>query len=348
MRRLYWLVGIGALLLLIADVAYWQLAVWQLRRGLDLWQANARAAGWVVDSGAIAAAGWPLTAALTVPNVTLRHGRGTMPGAVDLAAPVISVSVPLLQPTQLRVRISSPMHMMWDGLPDMILAARSMAITTPLRRNPPGPVAFRAEDLRLDPASGIWHATAGVLTLDAVPNPVKTGGSGPPSVADFVVDAQTVTLPSTVKWALGPGIGNGHVQASLHGAVPTDSAVTQAADAWRKDGGFLDVGHYAVHWGPLDLSGSATLTLDGQLQPAGTGTAHIVGYADTLDRLAAAGVMTRSAAAAAKAILSLIGSAGEEGQPSAIDVPLRLQYRTLSIRQIPLLTVPELDWPAAQ
>ena len=75
-------------------------------------------------------------------------------------------------------------------------------------------------------------------------------------------------------------------------------------------------------------------------------------YADpeTLDRLAASGAVSRSAATAAKAVLSLMAGTGMSGTgdtepPLAVDVLLTLQYRTLSMRQVPLIRLPELDWP---
>ncbi|MEA2772399.1 MAG: hypothetical protein QOD93_5361, partial [Acetobacteraceae bacterium] len=71
-----------------------------------------------------------------------------------------------------------------------------------------------------------------------------------------------------------------------------------------------------------------------------------VGYAETLDRLAAAGTLSKSAATAAKAVLSLMAGTSDNDEPSSVDVPLTLQYRTLSMRQIPLVRLPEVDWPA--
>ena len=41
-----------------------------------------------------------------------------------------------------------------------------------------------------------------------------------------------------------------------------------------------------THWGPLGLQATATLALDPQLQPTGTGTAKATGYAATVDALA--------------------------------------------------------------
>jgi hypothetical protein len=56
-------------------------------------------------------------------------------------------------------------------------------------------------------------------------------------------------------------------------------------------------------------------------------------------------MLTKSAATAAKAVLSLMAGTTDADEPSAVDVPLTLQYRTLSMRQVPLLRLPELDWP---
>ena len=101
----------------------------------------------------------------------------------------------------------------------------------------------------------------------------------------------------------------------------------------------------ALLWGSLDLTAQATLTLDDQLQLAGDGSAKATGYAETLDALAAHGVVSRSAATAAKAVLSLLANNPENGGPPDVDVPLKLKYRTLSMRQVPLVRLPELDWP---
>jgi hypothetical protein len=144
---------------------------------------------------------------------------------------------------------------------------------------------------------------------------------------------------------LGPRIASLVLRGALDGPVPHSRAAAERASVWRDGGGTLQVQHLAVTWGPLDLTASATLTLDEQLQPMGTGSARIVGYAESLDALAAHGVISRSAATAAKAVLSLLAHTPEDGSPPDVEVPLTLQYRTLSMRQVPLLRLPEIDWP---
>ena len=78
----------------------------------------------------------------------------------------------------------------------------------------------------------------------------------------------------------------------------------------------------------------------------GTANARLVGYAEALDALATNGVITRRTGTAAKAVLALIARKEEEGVPAEVEVPLTLQDRTLSMRQLPLLRLPTLVWPA--
>jgi len=137
------------------------------------------------------------------------------------------------------------------------------------------------------------------------------------------------------------------LEAKLMGPSPVArQGVRSWAETWRDEGGSLEISNLAAGWGPLGVSGGATLALDDQLQPMGSGNAKLVGFADALDKLAAGGVLTRSAATAAKAVLSLLAGSGDGDDPPTVDVPLTLQYRTLSMRQVPLVRLPELDWPS--
>ena len=108
------------------------------------------------------------------------------------------------------------------------------------------------------------------------------------------------------------------------GRCRSGARLAEQAAAWRDGGGSLEIRHLALIWGPLDLTASATLALDDQLQPMGAGSARLVGYAETLDALAAHGAISRSAATAAKAVLSLLAHNPEDGSPPDVEVPLTL------------------------
>lgn len=131
----------------------------------------------------------------------------------------------------------------------------------------------------------------------------------------------------------------------LQRAAIFDARLGGTGERLAGGGGSLAIERLALGWGPLGLSASATIALDAQLQPMGTATARVLGYSEALDSLAAQNVITRRTATAAKAVLALIARTPEGGQTPEVEVPLTLQDRVLSMRQIPLARIPPLVWP---
>ena len=110
---------------------------------------------------------------------------------------------------------------------------------------------------------------------------------------------------------------------------------------WHDRGGSLDLRDFALRWGPLDVSGHAILALDDQLQPQGDGTAAVAGFAEAIAQLAEAGRIPRHVAMFASGALALVS-----GGAASAEVPFQLRSGRLSVRQIPLLNVPDLAWPS--
>jgi hypothetical protein len=345
MRRKYWVVVVAIpLLLLAADVAYWRIAADRLRTGYHDWLAQQTAQGWDIGSGPLSIGGWPRAATVTVPNLTLRHAGPTIPGDVNVASAGITLSVSLFNPTNLELSLMGPMHVRAAELPDVIVTGDEASVLVPLQQTDSLSVALHANGLRLEAATGAWHVTVGLLNANAVTAAASPTDQSQPA-ARFSMSSEAIALPAGVKWPLGSNISSLSMDGRMNGKLPTTRDVRGWAEAWRDGGGSLEITHLAMGWGPLGLTSSATLALDDQLQPMGSGNGRIVGYAETLDRLAAAGTLTKSAATAAKAVLSLMAETSDADQPSSVDVPLTLQYRTLSMRQIPLIRLPEMDWP---
>jgi hypothetical protein len=339
MRRRYWvIVAAIPLLLVAAEVVYWRIAAEQLRTGYHGWVAERVAEGWDVVSGPLSIGGWPRAATVTVPNLTLRHAGPTIPGDVNGASAGITLSVSLFDPNILHLSLTGPMHVRAGGMPDVIVTGDETSVSVPLQQSDALSVVLRAKGLRVEAATGAWHVTIGLLNADAV-----VAAAAP---AKFAISSEAIALPAGIKWPLGTNISSLSMDGRLHGPLPSIRDIKRSAEVWRDGGGSLEITHLAMGWGPLGLTSSATLALDDQIQPMGTGIARVVGYAETLDRLAAAGMLTKSAATAAKAVLSLMAGTSDADAPSSVEVPLTLQYRTLSMRQVPLLRLPELDWPA--
>jgi len=339
MRRTYWIVLTAVpVLLAAADVAYWRVAADRLRGGLQDWIEARRSEGWVIETAPAALGGWPQAASVTVADLHMRHAGKDFPGDLDWRGSGIALSVALYLPTDLHVAFKGPQHLRIGTLPDTAITGDAIEAVVPFRPNAPASFDLHANGLNVQPSAGPWHVTAGLLNA-------RADMASEPGVG-FSVSAEAITLPPGFRWPLGPNISSFSTEGTLNGPFPPAGDITAGARAWRDGGGSLEVSHLTMGWGPLGITSSATLALDDQLQPMGSGSARVAGYAEALDRLAAGGLLTKSAATAAKAVLSLLAGTGEGGETSEVDVPLTLQYRTLSMRQVPLIRFPELDWPA--
>jgi hypothetical protein len=300
--------------------------------------------GWNVASGPVSIGGWPRAAAISLPNLTLRHAGPTVPGDIDVASAGVTLAVALFHPTDLIVSLTGPTHARLAGLPDVIVTGDQILASVPLRQAEPLSVAVSASGVRLEAATGAWHATIGLLDANvSIANGAPADQSQP--AATFALRSEAIALPPSLKSPLGANVSSLSLDGRVNGSLPGATDIKRWAEAWRDDGGSLEITHLTIGWGPLGLTSSATLALDDQLQPMGSGNGRIVGYAETLDRLAANGMLTKSAATAAKAVLSLMAGPPDTDQPASVVVPLTLQYRTFSMGPVPLVRLPEVDWP---
>jgi hypothetical protein len=348
MRRRLWLLPVALIVLAIgAHALFWRWAEQRLTAGYAAWAAERRAAGWAVQAGPPVGGGWPLAATLAIPNLSMQGGESDMPGGFSWSAERTVLRVALLRPRALSIVAEGAQRLRVAESPEIPYTADRLEAVVPLGPRPAPPSAdILASNIRAGMPSG--RETAGSLTVGLLQAHLELRPSAPqgePALA-FAISAEGIGLPPGTRWPLGGRISSVSVDGALDGPVPRRAGWAERAIAWRDGGGTLAIEHLAVGWGPLGLSASATLALDEQLQPMGTANTRLVGYAESLDALAANGVITRRADTAAKAVLALIARAPENGDPAQVEVPLTLQDRTLSVRQIPLTRLPKLAWPA--
>ncbi len=341
-KRKFWIILLVVpLILLAADTVYWRIAAGRLEQGFAGWVALRQANGWTEHNDATTLGGWPLAATLTVPAISLSGGSPGLPGGIDWSAKRLVLRIALTRPDLLEIAPEGRQQIRVSGIPSVPCTADRLRLVVPLRAARwPSFIQADADNLRADTPAGT--ATLRSLHLHLDLNPGARAGEPGLAASLHVTDADP---PPGIVHPLGPSIASLEADAVLSGPLPLGERPAEAAAGWRDGGGSLEIHRLALSWGPLDLTASATLALDDQLQPMGAGNAHIVGYAETLDALAAHSMISRSAATAAKAVLSLLADAQDDGARPEVDVPLTLQYRTLSMRQVPLLRLPELDWP---
>lgn len=115
-----------------------------------------------------------------------------------------------------------------------------------------------------------------------------------------------------------------------------------AVDTWRQTGGTVEVQWLQAVWGELDLRAVGTAALDDELRPLAAMTADIRGFAEALQALATAGVISTAAARTGSMALGLIATPSSDGSPSVLTVPLTAQEGGLYLGPVRLARLPTL------
>jgi hypothetical protein len=317
------------------------ITVTRLEAGLLAWIAERRTEGWTVRVGALRRGAWWAwgggSVSLVLHDVTLSGAPAPLPGPVSWTAPRVTLSVDVLDPWELTI---TPDGLQALRLPDgTSVTVIADGLVASLSAGPE--VAIDAKGLRVEAISEGDHAALTVENLD-FDLTIRPSGD---NLVTLEVTAEGLMLPDVARWVLGRRIERISLTATMNGPWPAARDAKAWASAWRDGGGVVEAKLLGMVWGPLDVSGAATLALDDQLQPMGAGTAHLVGFPALFDTLGRTGALTQSAAKATKSLLSLMAGAPSGQQKATVDVPLTLQFRTLSLRQVPLALLPEIEWP---
>ena len=225
-------------------------------------------------------------------------------------------------------------------------AAKATAIVDVDERGRLTQGSFDAEDLSLEAAGAAaavsvhaFHLTLAGIRGAAVP----AAGPALAQSAALSLELEGITLPAAEAGPLGPKLGPLTAEAQLRGPLDGKGPI-EALKAWRDAGGTLELRHFALDWGPLQISGNATLALDPNLQPEGAGTGEIRGFAETVDALVGQGLVKPDAGALAKAAFGLIAKSPPGGGAKVLSIPLSIQRQTLFAGPFGLMKVPTIKW----
>jgi hypothetical protein len=301
--------------------------------------------GWKVHTGAVTDDGWPFGARLAVHDLTITGGMATVPGGLDLHSEQVVLSLNLLSPFRLIVEPQGVQHFRLASLPRMVFDAEQFTATVKLWRQPVDSIDVQALSLTGGLQHSPHHQDVRVdrfhlhLTADR--------GFSARTEAGLSVEAHGVQLPDDGRWPLGATISRIGFDMTLASPALSGQAASDQARAWRDWGGSLALQRLDLRWGPLTLATSARLGLDDRLQPAGSGTALVSGWADSLDALARGGAITPGVAQTAKAVLGLMAPANSSGSDVALTLPFTLRDSTLSVGKVPLMRLSTVAWGGA-
>jgi hypothetical protein len=331
-----------------AQFAYWRFAVGRMQVSAQAWIEARRHAGWTVAAGAPSVAGFPFAASLTFPAVALRD-----PGGLTWNADAVTLKVYLLHPSQLEISPAGAQRLRTASGFEVPYRADRLAVST--RLDPevtPHEWDIAAGNLRAG-LFGLADAPNSVMvqSMHVHLNMLPSADPRDPAV-QIAVQADGIDLPPNplrnLTGAFGTKLASLALDATVSGPVPPPGNLQDRASAWREAGGTVSVSRAALDWGPLNTEGRATVALDPNLQPMGTGVVTVRDYAEALDAMAIGGVLPQRSALALKSLAGLLVQAKPSGNGApegAIEFPVQLQNQTLSARQFPIARLPSLVWP---
>ena len=318
-----------ALALLAADTVAWWVATSRMQSEFAAWQQARIAEGAVVAAGPPARGGWPFEAQLLLPGVTLASDVPGQPDAVAWTVSQLRVVYAPWHPLTELVVVDGPQTLRFGATPAVSVAADRLDVRIPLGAAGP------AEGVTVEARGASIPLPGGPARIDALTVRIRP--------ADAFVSATAVTIPGR-NLPFGGTIQSLDLHARATGPIPLLRDPAAALAAWRDSGQRVLVDGLALHWGPLDVAGHASLGLDATLQPEGAGEVEMTGFAEVTDALARSGAISRSDARVAATLLGLLSRPGAANVPEA-DLPFTLKDRTLSVGAIPVLKLPLLAVP---
>ena len=300
----------------LAHGVFWAIAVRRLDVLVEEQAQALRAQGWRVVLGPARPHGWPGRAGLQFGSASI--GADGFAWRAD------------------RAIIDAPLR--WPPLISGLGPARLQADGQQVRFGSGTPLAIVSQGVQLDVSDGVATLAGtdvGIAqTFEVEALLLRLGPDG------LALSARRLKPVGSTRMR-GQAIDALALRASAAPLLPVAGDPRAAATAWHEAGGAVDVSDITVTVGRTHALGRGRVWLDDALQPRLDGTLHVTGYEAGLDELAAAGVLTRQVAVAAKAVLGLLAAPTPDG---GADIPVQIADGVLTVARFPLLRVPALDW----
>ncbi|MBB6249559.1 DUF2125 domain-containing protein [Nitrospirillum iridis] len=346
------------LVLVTGYAVWWHRMATRLLTLLDHNTDLARAAGATITYQPPTLGGFPLGIAITANQVKVEK-----PNGLSWTADTVKASAPV-----------------WR-LDDVVLTlAKGGHATLPHEGARPGldaTAAIAGARVALDLATGILRSmrvdlSHAVLTVAALPVPEGTAEGAPPPASLMPAGAYplesfsiTVERPATPPTdhtgtglilhldvagmtvppvrSLGPTLQRLVLAARVQGPLPAAPTV-DAVTPWSKDGGTVEVDSLKLDWGDLHLVANATLALDDNLQPQGSGSAELSGLDSLVDALKDGGTLHPNQAALVRAGLALLAKPSANGGAPSLKLPITMQNHKLQIGPLAVGHYPDIVW----
>jgi hypothetical protein len=343
MRRSTRLGLIAAVVLLLvlggAYTAFWLATADRIKDGVATWAESMRPEKLDVAWQAIRVSGYPLAFRVELSAPTLKN-TSTIP-PVEMQAPEISGTTRPWAYRLWRIMASQGLEAI-VGNPGVPLAkiraeAAEATVFVPAEGGAQAWVGLRraTSEPGAEPENRV-----GAEAVDAwLTAPVKPPRGHDDRNIAIAASLQNVTLPLPPPFASPVDTSFG---VTLMGVLPA-APLRQAADAWRRSGGTVEVDHVGLAWGGINMNGSGTMSLDPDLQPTAAFSGTIAGYDQLIGLLTAAGNIRPNDARIVRLALGVMAKPGADGKP-AISTSFTIQNGQMYLGPARLGPVPRLNW----
>ena len=304
----------------VVHAAAWWVITGRLLAGLPALTEQAGAAGWRIEWGPAQRSGWPLAAAVRLPEVRAVRALGS--AELRWTADGVVLAVAAADPGALRVSVEGGQTVSFGDAAAVPFRAEREVARAPFSG---APVTFEVRAL------GIGGTVRGVSVADI-------SGSLAELAIAFTATGVQVSPALPAPFDRG-GVVSAHVL--MDPAFPDAATGEASAAAWRAAGGHVDAASLALDWGSLHVTGHGGGGLDERLQPAGQAELLVQGAPEMLTAAAQGGLVPAGPASAARAVLQLLTLSARGGP---VPLPVALAGQRLTVAGFPLVLMPTLQW----
>lgn len=334
----------AAAILVAAYSGWWWLAATAIQNGVERWIAGQQAKGARISPSGVTIVGYPFAFSIKLVDVAAVWPDGysfssqslkarTRPWAMHRFKVTATGGVSGVVPTGTS---SHPLR----------IAGETLRGHASFRDSPwPNDVDFAADSVSASQSPpdspNAAELTISTLTL-AGTRPDSPPKADTDIAADLTLRANDLAAPAFDGNPLGATIRQAGIHLQLMG-IPPAAPDAAGLKAWRDAGGTLNLPDLSLSWGPLSVRANGTMALDSDMQPEGAFSAHLTGFEQTIDALAATGWIKPSAASIAKLALGLAAMPGADGKPT-VQTPITIQNRRVSLGPAKLGQIPEIHF----
>ncbi len=346
-RRLLAIVVALPIVLAGATFGAWLWLTASVRTAVEQWAQQQRAGGTDVTWQALDVSGPPWRLTSHIDGAKIGRTDGPLPWSWSPPPLALDVFPLKLDEFGLAAGGLHRVDLLLDGRPRRLVIATTAAGAR-VRLDGDGllaALAGRAQDLQFSVVDEPFELRAAQGEI-AIERPPSAGRPAAALAVSLIAMARFdgVVLPVIPTGPFGQTVELIGAAGELRGVLPK-APPAQALEAWRADGGTLELQRLELIWGPLRAVADGTLALDADLQPVAALVARVQGLTDAIDAMELAALIDGRTAAIARLAVVAFSRVPDGGGVPELQVPVTIQDRQLSLGPVRLVTLPRLAWP---